>query len=398
MSWDYLPGDTAQAVARRVDTCRNLGLVLDRFNPWGRDGHQWDLQYGHGRYTTDRQRWLEDQVGNRFDAQLLRAHHARWLVGVRAHGANPFRLRTQTYLLVGLGRQHVLETAITLHPIYGYPIIPGSTLKGMTRTFFLYSLAFDLGVPALPLEMYWDYTREQKATPLNQLDLLLEQLPDGGEEVDNKLVHTFTALQHDPALSDDAALKGLDLEAFGAHGAVKTFRAIFGHLNEAGWVVFFDAVPAGDLAIALDIMNPHYPQYYRGNGAPHDADNPTPIQFLTVDSGVSFGFAVAPRQVAKESQNQATEIAKEAMTQALGSMGVGAKTASGYGRFRKSKPVIPQEGPEEPPIPSPSPRHRKPSRPEPDRGEERSSGPDQISQRAADFMEFLRQRSGDDDV
>jgi CRISPR-associated protein Cmr6 len=193
-------------------------------------------------------------------------------------------------------------------------------------------------------------------------------------------------------------LKRLDLEGFRDQGTVKTFRGIFGSLDHAGWVVFFDAAPRGRVAMALDIMNPHYPQYYRGgDSSPHDADNPTPIQFLAVDRGVSFGFAVAPRQTAVKRQVQAAEIAKEGMTRALRQFGIGAKTTSGYGRFGRSRPITLQRGPEEPPIPSPTPKQRRPSRPEPSAGDESSSGSDRISKQAADFMKFLQQQSEEDD-
>lgn len=39
-------------------------------------------------------------------------------------------------LLVGLGAESVLETALTLHHIYGTPLIPGSALKGLARHYF----------------------------------------------------------------------------------------------------------------------------------------------------------------------------------------------------------------------------------------------------------------------
>src|SRR2546423_2431027 len=43
-------------------------------------------------------------------------------------------------------------------------------------------------------------------------------------------------------------------------------KQIFGTQKEAGTVIFFDAMPIGGKgAFALDIMNPHYPDYYGGN-------------------------------------------------------------------------------------------------------------------------------------
>lgn len=39
-------------------------------------------------------------------------------------------------LLVGLGAESVLETALTLHHVYGTPLIPGDALKGLARHYF----------------------------------------------------------------------------------------------------------------------------------------------------------------------------------------------------------------------------------------------------------------------
>ena len=45
-----------------------------------------------------------------------------------------FTLKTKTRLLVGFaGGDTVLENSISLHPYYGFPVIPGSSLKGLTR-------------------------------------------------------------------------------------------------------------------------------------------------------------------------------------------------------------------------------------------------------------------------
>ncbi len=35
------------------------------------------------------------------------------------------------------GSAHVLETAITIHPVYGVPYIPGTSLKGIVRHYFI---------------------------------------------------------------------------------------------------------------------------------------------------------------------------------------------------------------------------------------------------------------------
>lgn len=44
-------------------------------------------------------------------------------------------LRADSRVIVGLGSESVLETNIRLHRVYGFPIIPGSAIKGLTRSY-----------------------------------------------------------------------------------------------------------------------------------------------------------------------------------------------------------------------------------------------------------------------
>jgi CRISPR-associated protein Cmr6 len=44
-----------------------------------------------------------------------------------------FILKTKTRLIVNHGGESVLESNTSLHPYYGFPVIPGSAIKGVTR-------------------------------------------------------------------------------------------------------------------------------------------------------------------------------------------------------------------------------------------------------------------------
>src|SRR6266567_6768824 len=60
-------------------------------------------------------------------------------------------------------------------------------------------------------------------------------------------------------------------------------KRIFGSQEHAGTVIFFDAMPRNGVTnFVLDIMNPHYPEYYAGNKPPTNDQNPVPVTFLTV--------------------------------------------------------------------------------------------------------------------
>src|SRR5271165_1545338 len=88
-----------------------------------------------------------------------------------------------------------------------------------------------------------------------------------------------------------------------------------------GEIIFLDGVPMTPPKLVLDILTPH------GRG------NPLPNPFLALDPGTRwvFSFLARPRHGgAKELLQRAADWLTEALTQ----VGLGAKTAAGYGRFR----------------------------------------------------------------
>jgi CRISPR-associated protein Cmr6 len=46
-----------------------------------------------------------------------------------------FEAITDSRLIIGLGGTSVIETGMTLHPLYGFPYLPGSGLKGLARAY-----------------------------------------------------------------------------------------------------------------------------------------------------------------------------------------------------------------------------------------------------------------------
>ena len=108
-------------------------------------------------------------------------------------------------------------------------------------------------------------------------------------------------------------------------------KHIFGTQKEAGTVIFFDAMPVdGQATFTLDIMNPHYPDYYSGSKPPTNDQNPIPVTFLTV-TDTAFVFALAPRNPNNDQHKADVEQAREWLQAALEKYGVGGKTSAGYG-------------------------------------------------------------------
>jgi CRISPR-associated protein Cmr6 len=125
------------------------------------------------------------------------------------------------------------------------------------------------------------------------------------------------------------------------------YKAVFGELDSAGYVTFFDAlyVPgSGYLGRPLhpDVITVHHPDYYQSGktAPPAEWDDPRPIPFLS---------ATGQYLLALRGPDEFVSRAFDILALALANVGVGAKTSSGYGRMELAGP------PTMPPDPA---RHR----------------------------------------
>lgn len=255
-----LSKDTRAIIRSHGGQCRNLGLWLDHCALYERRASQWELSQHTKKHT-----WAPLDFKDREVESLRAALARRWQAmfdGCRERGldAQQFTGSPEWRFVTGLGAPHVLETSITLHRVYGLPVIPGSSLKGMTRAY---------------------------------AELVI-------------------------GLSDD------DQE----------FRRVFGSQREeqeqSGEIVFFDAIPARAPVLKLDVMNPHFGDYYQdGDTPPADWLSPVPVYFLTVE-GTPFIFGLASRGKAG---NETVMSAMNWLQGGLTQLGLGAKTSAGYGYF-----------------------------------------------------------------
>jgi CRISPR-associated protein Cmr6 len=184
-------------------------------------------------------------------------------------------------MVVGLGTANVLETSMTLHRLYGFPYIPGSAVKGITRSYAFWQIAERLQIA------------DHKEC-LKQLDNLLLE---GGQS-------------------------NLDV--------IQQFQRIFGTTEHQGSVIFFDALPLALPKLELDIMNPHYSKYYDGTEPPADWLEPIPIPFLTVGKGSAFRFYFASQDPTL------LPIVRNWLHSAVSQLGIGAKTRAGYGELTEA--------------------------------------------------------------
>lgn len=109
--------------------------------------------------------------------------------------------------------------------------------------------------------------------------------------------------------------------------------------GQSGAISFLDAVPVQDAPLRLDIATCHHPEYYKGRAPREDNENPEPHIFPVVAAGAKFEFRFVVRErahgsVAKiKSGFNPREKIVECIKHGLAAMGVGAKTAAGYGWF-----------------------------------------------------------------
>jgi CRISPR type III-B/RAMP module RAMP protein Cmr6 len=231
----------------------------------------------------------------RSKSELDKAIKARqdWLKRLEAqHGTarlRTVRLYSTSPLILHLGRANVLENVgFYCERTTGLPLIPGTAVKGVLSTWACWGA--------------------------NQND-------DGSFPDPESWVVQRSA---DPA--DHA-------------------RRIFGSDAEsgsesAGEVTFLGACPSAVPTLALDIVNPHHDEKNVGGSIVRkDKERLTPSVFLCLEAGTAWDFTF----IVRAGTPDAADILSTTETwlrECLAQVGLGAKTAAGYGRF-SDKPVPP---------------------------------------------------------
>ena len=313
---------TFEQFQRADEGCRNPGLLFDRYTAY-RLG--WSLESDSRTRTNPKHEALKVVRDTQMDAALHRAYVTRWRAMLAAQGAGTFEAEPEWRFVVGLGGKGPLEVGMTFHRIYGFPFIPGSSLKGLARAWAMLQLAATLGVPSLTLDEYLQRNppgeKPRDKTPLNKLEDLLEAQ-------DKDWSGLLGKIESDPAIQRaEGAILKLGIQGLRTNSDIFNFRQVFGCLDHVGKVVFFDAVPLAQPTLEIDVMNPHYADYYQGNAPPADYLSPTPIYFLTVGRDSRYLFAVAgPEKIQ----------ARKWLEGGLSELGSGAKTTSGYGYWERA--------------------------------------------------------------
>lgn len=273
-----LPEDTNKHVFKnnRLRTFSNFGLLFNKYVDW-------NIKDENGKKIWEKKKNIADEILKSFVdrnnsknleslseiLEFLKVRQIRIINSYKSQGfkTKSFPMKTDYRLIIGLGGAHVLETGLTLHPLYGFPYIPASSVKGIARA-------------------YAEISKEASEDELREMF---------GSEDKNKVLET----------------------------------------NREGKVVFFDGFPTEFPKLEVDIMNPHYGDYYQGKRdgrgnpiPPADYLSPNPITFLTVAPGQEFSFLLFSKDVSL------VEKAEQWLIGGLTDLGAGGKTNVGYGYFK----------------------------------------------------------------
>lgn len=191
------------------------------------------------------------------------------------------KLEPQGALVTGTGNGGIRNVGIELHGTYGWPVIPGSGLKGVAAAY-----AAQAAISQEHVDRIFGLPRPR---PAGQ--------PSDGDDAGPK--------REDGAESDESGAR-------------------------PGSVVFFDALPGpGGVTVAQHDLTPHTRNYHTGSDegggrpVPDEYSNPVPIPFLVVDGGIFVAHLLGPADD--------VEAAARLLREAVDDLGVGAKTSTGYG-------------------------------------------------------------------
>ncbi len=232
------------------------------------------------------------QCGN---LQALESHAQRQAKLCKAQQGKTAIYKNDWLMAVGLGNSHPLENGLLWHPTLGVPYFQGSTVKGLAK-----ALMEKWGADPKVIKKWFGsvnavskkvYFEETFGTPLT------EELQ---KQLDEQSVGDF---------------------------------------------IFLDAIPVEPVMLKQSIMTLHYGDWYqKGDEKPTDKDvqpgdwhSPIPVGFLAVEKAV-MQFGVIPRLGAKVTDDELEQV-NNVIALALEHLGIGAKTATGYGRMLKDAQV-----------------------------------------------------------
>ena len=250
----------------------------------------------------------------------------------------------------GLGNEHPVENGFAFLTPYGLPYLAGSGVKGVLRRaaeeLALFPGEYGIAAEAAPtlLDVWWLFGFEGAAgawwplTSKEQRDLPEDTKERRGQIRSSFRAHlaTLSGRPDLPAWICRAVPPGKDRVRYLADPAL--FLTDLDDLRQSihtrGALTFWDVFPKpAKTALTVEIMTPHYTDYYQNGGTPNDAGQPNPIPFLAIPAKSDFDFHVVcePHYLPDTLRPTWKTLLQGIFTHAFDWLGFGAKTAVGYG-------------------------------------------------------------------
>lgn len=314
---------------------------------------------------------LSEVVGlGQYSMGLIRAVRERQVQIAKALGPSVLHLRAESTspFITGTGIDHPLEIGFAFLNPYGVPYVPGSGVKGILRR-----AAEELALGMWEERRGWDVpsiwwlfgfeagsAHLTGATRKMRVDVAREeadwrqarwQSTIRAGDFDKEAAEAFVRRVIRPRIEGGGAADPMAVleSLLGSDGDWPTaLQRLRERIHYRGALAFWDALiePSGE-ALALDILNPHFGDYYRGATTPADCGKPVPSFFMVVPPGSRIDFFVQVTQgrlPERLAQNWRT-LVQAALELAFEWLGFGAKGAVGYGRMARlaEVPVAPDD-------------------------------------------------------
>lgn len=253
------------------------------------------------------------------DRKLLARLHTRRTQALDTARWRPVSVTTAGRSAVGLAATAPYENAgWAFHHTYGFPILPAASLKGVARHFLRDEWGWLLDSEGAPKKGGAGRRPIAEVPRLASLSLGPLKAPRSGRPA---------LLPANPTADALAALLfggPADAEGEGALTVLDGWPT-----DNGGW-------------FEVDVLTPHHGEYYSSDSGkkPTDGDDPTPHSFLALRDGLRFNVWVGISSWLRPLDGACRRVlldAGEAILRiALETSGIGAKTASGYGRMARS--------------------------------------------------------------
>lgn len=283
-------------------------------------------------------------------AELLRRARERQ-IGATRPADLVLDARTSAPFVTGMGIEHPIENGFAFLDPYGLPYLPGSSVKGVVRRAAEELALFDNGgVQKWALDdIWWLFGLEGASAYWRAAPK--KETPDARDARKAWQSRYRDAVK---ALSDDrlAALDPL-FEPLGASWSNDRRAKLLSlpehddvsKLHSRGSVEFWDVLPNPGSALKVDVMTPHFQDYFQKGKLPTDDQNPNPICFLALPPETRMTFVArwrpaqsAPARLGRDDRWK--QLIGAAFEHAFAWLGFGAKTTAGYGRLSLDEKAV----------------------------------------------------------